>query len=111
MTEVTQDPDNGSLISRRKKLLGPAYQLFYDNPVHLVKGEGVWLFDADGDRYLDMYNNVPHVGHCHPHVVEALQKQIETGSILVLPIPLSVGCLRCNLRAPSAARRNQRCTR
>ena len=78
MTDVTQDPDKGSLITRRKKLLGPAYHLFYDNPVHLVKGEGVWLFDADGDRYLDMYNNVPHVGHCHPHVVGALQKQIET---------------------------------
>ena len=45
--------------------------------MHLVKGEGVWFFDADGNRYLDMYNNVPHVGHCHPHVVEALQKQIE----------------------------------
>ena len=67
-----------NLISRRKKLLGPAYSLFYDKPVHLVKGKGVWLFDADGNKYLDMYNNVPHVGHCHPHVVEALQKQIET---------------------------------
>ncbi len=78
MTEVTQDSDKGSLISRRKELLGPAYRLFYDNPVHLVKGEGVWLIDADGNRYLDMYNNVPHVGHCHPHVVRALQKQIET---------------------------------
>lgn len=77
MTEVTQDSDKGSLISRRRKLLGPAYRLFYDNPVHLVKGEGVWLFDADGNKYLDMYNNVPHVGHCHPHVVEALQRQIE----------------------------------
>ncbi len=78
MTEVTQDSDTAGLIARRKKLLGPAYRLFYDNPVHLVKGEGVWLFDADGNKYLDMYNNVPHVGHCHPHVVEALQKQIET---------------------------------
>jgi len=38
----------------------------------------VWLYDADGKRYLDMYNNVPHVGHCHPHVVEALTRQIAT---------------------------------
>ncbi|MDH3758954.1 MAG: aminotransferase class III-fold pyridoxal phosphate-dependent enzyme, partial [Gammaproteobacteria bacterium] len=44
----------------------------------IVKGEGVWLFDADGRKYLDMYNNVPHVGHCHPQVVEALTKQIAT---------------------------------
>jgi len=46
--------------------------------LHLVRGEGVWLFDADGKRYLDAYNNVPHVGHCHPHVVEALCRQAGT---------------------------------
>lgn len=55
--------------------MGPAYRLFYDEPVHLVKGEGVWLYDADGRRYLDMYNNVPHVGHCHPRVVDAVCEQ------------------------------------
>ena len=70
--------DNSVLIERREKLLGSAYKLFYDNPVHLVRGEGVWLYDADGNKFLDMYNNVPHVGHCHPHVVEALTKQIAT---------------------------------
>jgi 4-aminobutyrate aminotransferase-like enzyme len=70
--------ENVAMIERRRKLLGPAYKLFYDNPVHIVRGEGVWLYDADGNRYLDMYNNVPHVGHCHPHVVEALTKQIGT---------------------------------
>jgi len=78
MTQATPDSDTADLIERRKHLMGPAYRLFYDNPVHLVRGEGVWLFDADGKKYLDMYNNVPHVGHCHPHVVSALQKQIET---------------------------------
>ena len=66
------------MIERRQKLLGSAYKLFYHEPVHLVRGEGVWLYDADGRKYLDMYNNVPHVGHCHPHVVEALTKQIAT---------------------------------
>jgi 4-aminobutyrate aminotransferase-like enzyme len=66
------------MIERRHRLLGSAYKLFYDNPVHIVRGEGVWLFDADGRKFLDMYNNVPHVGHCHPHVVEALTKQIAT---------------------------------
>jgi 4-aminobutyrate aminotransferase-like enzyme len=67
-----------TMIERRKKLLGSAYKLFYHEPVHLVCGEGVWLYDADGRKYLDMYNNVPHVGHCHPLVVEALTKQIAT---------------------------------
>lgn len=66
------------MIARRRKLLGAAYELFYNDPIHLVRGEGVWLFDADGRKYLDMYNNVAHVGHCHPHVVEALHKQIAT---------------------------------
>lgn len=64
------------MIERRRNLLGSAYRLFYDEPVHIVRGEGVWLYDADGKRYLDMYNNVPHVGHCHPHVVAAITKQL-----------------------------------
>ncbi|WP_251978633.1 aspartate aminotransferase family protein [Salinicola avicenniae] len=63
------------MIERRRRLLGPAYQLFYQDPLHLVRGEGVWVFDADGNRYLDVYNNVPSVGHCHPHVLEALTRQ------------------------------------
>ena len=66
------------MIERRSALLGAAYELFYDEPVHIVKGEGVWLFSADGRKYLDMYNNVPHVGHCHPHVVDAVTRQIAT---------------------------------
>ncbi len=70
--------DIAAMIERRKRLLGSAYRLFYDEPVHIVRGEGVWLFASDGQQYLDMYNNVPHVGHCHPHVVEALTKQIAT---------------------------------
>ena len=50
-------------------------ELFYREPLHLVRGDGVWLFDADGRRYLDAYNNVPTVGHCHPRVVEAVVRQ------------------------------------
>jgi 4-aminobutyrate aminotransferase-like enzyme len=64
-----------SLLERRAKVLGPAYRLFYEEPVHLVRGEGAWLFGADGTRYLDAYNNVASVGHCHPHVVAALARQ------------------------------------
>jgi 4-aminobutyrate aminotransferase-like enzyme len=64
-----------SLIERRDRAMGPTYELFYQKPVHLVRGEGVWLYGADGREYLDCYNNVASVGHCHPHVVEALSRQ------------------------------------
>jgi 4-aminobutyrate aminotransferase-like enzyme len=67
-----------SLLQRRQRSLGPAYSLFYEQPVHLVRGEGAWLFDAGGRRYLDCYNNVASVGHCHPRVVEALSRQAAT---------------------------------
>ena len=63
------------LLARRERLLGPNVPTFYEDPVHIVRGEGVWLWDADGRKYLDCYNNVPHVGHCHPHVVEAIARQ------------------------------------
>jgi 4-aminobutyrate aminotransferase-like enzyme len=69
---------NQSLLERRYAVLGKHSPLFYDSPLHLVRGEGVWVYDIDGNRYLDAYNNVPHVGHCHPHVVEALSKQAAT---------------------------------
>jgi 4-aminobutyrate aminotransferase-like enzyme len=63
------------LLERRRRLLGPNVPTFYTRPVHVVRGEGVWLWDADGRRYLDCYNNVAHVGHCNPRVVEALCAQ------------------------------------
>ena len=66
------------MIERRRRLLGPAYRLFYDEPVHFVRGDGVWLYDVDGKRYLDAYNNVASVGHCHPRVVEAISRQAST---------------------------------
>lgn len=64
-----------ALVARRARALGPAYRLFYETPVHLVRGEGVWLYDKDGRAYLDTYNNVASVGHCHPHVVAATARQ------------------------------------
>ena len=66
------------LLARRERLLGTGTPLFYKEAVNIVRGEGVWLFDPDGRRYLDMYNNVPCVGHCHPHVVEAMHRQAST---------------------------------
>lgn len=69
------DPVRPDLATRRRRVLGSTYSLFYDRPVHLVRGEGVWLFDEAGERYLDAYNNVASVGHCHPDVVAALSRQ------------------------------------
>ncbi len=69
------DPETAAMVARRDRLLGPAYRLFYDRPVHPVRGEGVWLYEADGSRLLDAYNNVVSVGHCHPRVVEAICRQ------------------------------------
>jgi len=63
------------LIKDRKRLMGPNVSTFYDDPVHIVRGEGVWLWDAEGRKYLDCYNNVPHVGHCNPRVIEAIIRQ------------------------------------
>jgi 4-aminobutyrate aminotransferase-like enzyme/Ser/Thr protein kinase RdoA (MazF antagonist) len=65
-------------MERREELLGPYAYLFYEEPLHIVRGEGVWLYDEVGNRYLDAYNNVPHVGHCHPHVVRAITAQTGT---------------------------------
>ncbi|HTH05087.1 MAG TPA: aminotransferase class III-fold pyridoxal phosphate-dependent enzyme, partial [Ilumatobacteraceae bacterium] len=69
---MTSDAD---LLRRRAAALAPSYQLFYGDPVQLVRGEGVWVFDAEGNRYLDCYNNVPSVGHAHPRVVAAVANQ------------------------------------
>ncbi len=74
-TADTLAPAERTLIERRARDLGPAYRLFYENPVHVVRGEGVWLYDPQGNAYLDVYNNVASVGHCHPKVVEALTRQ------------------------------------
>jgi len=66
------------LSARRQRVLAPTYRLFYEEPVHLVRAEGVWMYDAQGRAYLDAYNNVPVVGHCHPYVVEVLARQART---------------------------------
>ena len=69
-------PDERELIARRERAFGPALSpLTYDRPLHLVRGDGVWLYDIEGSRYLDCYNNVPVVGHCHPRVTDAIARQ------------------------------------
>lgn len=70
------DPRTRQLIERRDDVLGPGYRLFYREPLAVERGRGAHLFDVDGNDYLDVYNNVPSVGHCHPHVVEAVHAQM-----------------------------------
>ena len=68
-----------ALAQRRSDALGSVLTpLFYADPVHVARGEGAWLLDADGRRLLDAYNNVPVVGHCHPRVTEAVVGQTRT---------------------------------
>jgi 4-aminobutyrate aminotransferase-like enzyme len=65
------------ILDLRSKHLGPSLSVSYDEPLHIVRGEAQYLFDAKGNRYLDCVNNIQHVGHCHPKVVEAAQQQYE----------------------------------
>ncbi|WP_176085657.1 aspartate aminotransferase family protein [Martelella sp. HB161492] len=72
---------DGSLAERiraRSATFGPASVLFYERPIEAVRAEGAYMYDADGKAYLDTYNNVPSVGHCHPHVAEAIARQSAT---------------------------------
>ena len=75
---VTDGAGDESLKRRRRQALGPALRLTYEAPLHIVRGDGVWLHDACGRRVLDAYNNVASVGHSHPEVVAALSRQAAT---------------------------------
>ena len=69
--------NHNEILDLRSKHLGPSLSIAYDEPLHIVRGAGQYLFDAKGNRYLDCVNNIQHVGHCHPKVIEAAQKQYE----------------------------------
>jgi len=75
---AAQQQSDEELENRRSLVFGSTFELFYDRPVNLVRGDGVWLYDSDGEAFLDAYNNVPLVGHCHPDVVNALCRQAAT---------------------------------
>ncbi len=64
------------LLARRARHLPRAMSLHYERPLHIVRGDGAYLIDADGTRYLDCINNVSHVGHANPHVAEAACRQM-----------------------------------
>ncbi len=69
------DARTRDLVARRDRVLGPAYRLFYEHPLELVRGLGTRVWDAAGNEYLDAYNNVPSVGHAHPRVAAAMAEQ------------------------------------
>jgi 4-aminobutyrate aminotransferase-like enzyme/Ser/Thr protein kinase RdoA (MazF antagonist) len=101
------------LLASRRQHLGPSLSISYREPLHIVRGWRQYLYDSDGHGYLDCVNNVAHVGHCHPRVVEAgagqmarlntntrylsghLVKYIERITA-TLPPPLSVVYLVCS---------------
>lgn len=71
-----QPPDIIRTLDRRSDLLGPGYQLFYADPIEVSHARDVFLYGRDGIEYLDAYNNVAQIGHCHPKVVEAVSRQL-----------------------------------
>lgn len=65
-----------ALLASRSRHIGRNVSISYRQPLQIVRGWMQHLYDESGRRYLDAYNNVPHVGHCHPRVVRAMQAQL-----------------------------------
>ncbi len=104
---------HAALVEDRNRRLGPSLSLSYRRPLHIVRGRGAWLYDIDGQPFLDCVNNVAHVGHSHPRVNEAARRQMAalntntrylhetileyTGRLTALfPAPLDVCFLVCS---------------
>jgi 4-aminobutyrate aminotransferase-like enzyme len=68
--------NSDEILAARKRVIGGNVSVGYRSPLHIVRGSMQYLVDASGRRYLDAYNNVPHVGHCHPRVVDAAERQM-----------------------------------
>ncbi|MDI3335111.1 aminotransferase class III-fold pyridoxal phosphate-dependent enzyme [Defluviimonas aestuarii] len=72
----TIDPNPpAKLLERRAMSIGPSLSISYAEKLKIVRGQGPWLIDHTGRKYLDAVNNITHVGHCHPKVVEAVARQ------------------------------------
>ena len=69
--------DKRSLAELRDQYLGPSLSLSYEDPLHVVRGKGQYLYDEAGNEYLDAVNNIQHVGHSHPKVIEAANAQFK----------------------------------
>jgi len=65
-----------NLLEARNRHISKALSIAHGKPLHIVRGEMQYLHASDGTKYLDLVNNVSHVGHCNPHVVEAGQRQM-----------------------------------
>jgi len=90
-----------ALIEARDRLLGRNLSVAYEKPLNIVRGSMQYLYDDEGRRYLDAYNNVAHVGHCHPKVVAAGQKQMEllnTNTRYLNHLILEIGRASCRER-------------
>jgi len=64
------------MVKERHHVISPVLSLTYTQPVHMVQAAFQYMYDAEGNTFLDAYNNIPHVGHSHPKVVEAGQRQM-----------------------------------
>ncbi|MGK9263128.1 aminotransferase class III-fold pyridoxal phosphate-dependent enzyme [Sinorhizobium meliloti] len=74
---VIVERDKAFLVRERQRRIGRSLSIAYGAaPLKIVAGEGAYLIDDEGRRWLDMVNNVCHVGHCHPRVVKAAQMQM-----------------------------------
>jgi len=79
-TDLKPFEDRGISVSEllkcRQRVIAPSISPSYDTPLKILRGKGQYVYDYNGRPFLDLYNNVCHVGHCHPKVVEAGQKQM-----------------------------------
>jgi 4-aminobutyrate aminotransferase-like enzyme len=75
-TATALDADVQRLVDQRHRVMGAASVLFYNTPIEMVSARGAFLYDANGLAYLDCYNNVPSVGHAHPHVTAAIAETL-----------------------------------
>ena len=69
--------DRNEIFKLRKAHLGPSLSMSYDEPLHIVKGFGQYLYDSEGKCYLDAVNNIQHVGHSHPKIAKVAEKQFK----------------------------------
>ncbi|MGC4025509.1 MAG: aspartate aminotransferase family protein [Mesorhizobium sp.] len=75
--DAALEPSLEQLVRRRLENFGASSVLFYREPINAVSARGQFIFSSDGRRYLDFYNNVPSIGHCHPRVAEAVYRQMQ----------------------------------
>jgi 4-aminobutyrate aminotransferase-like enzyme/Ser/Thr protein kinase RdoA (MazF antagonist) len=73
----TTSPPKDRTLAARRQIIGRNLSVGYRDPVKIVRGWKQYLYDDTGRRYIDAYNNIPHVGHCHPVVVDAARRQLE----------------------------------